>query len=137
VIAVRERVEVKGWGPWSLKAGVTHVRPAAQILDQMVTIRIHLDDCGDGNGPLQVISGSHRQGLLSDTKIQNWSKKEAVSCAVHRGDAILMRPLLLHASSPALHPSHRRVVHLEFAAHELPNGLEWHDRVAPWTAIFS
>jgi hypothetical protein len=36
-----------------------------------------------------------------------------------------MRPLLLHASSPAADPRHRRVIHLEFAAEPLPGGLEW------------
>jgi len=137
VIAVRERVKIAGWGPWSLKAGVTHVRPAAQVLDRMLAIRIHLDDCGLHNGPLRVIPGSHRQGFLSDSQIHDLPKEEAASCVVHRGDAILMRPLLLHASSPALHPSNRRVIHLEFGADELPSGLEWHDRVAPQVVPFS
>ena len=40
-----------------------------------------------------------------------------------------MRPLLVHASSPATVPSRRRVVHLEFAAAELPSPLEWAERV--------
>jgi ectoine hydroxylase-related dioxygenase (phytanoyl-CoA dioxygenase family) len=77
VIAVRERVDVGGWGPWSLKADVIHVRPAAQVSDRMLAIRIHLDDCGHDNGPLRVIPGSHRQGFLSDTRIQDLPKEEA------------------------------------------------------------
>lgn len=129
VIAVRERVDIAGWGPWSRKAGVAHVRPAATVVQEMLAIRIHLDECGEENGPLRVIPDSHRRGFLSDEQIQNWPKESAASCTVHQGDAILMRPLLLHASSPALQPSNRRVVHLEFAAHELPNGATWHDRV--------
>lgn len=129
VIAVRERVEIDSWGPWSCKAGVTHVRPTAQIVQQMLAIRIHLDDCGENNGPMRVLPGTHVGGFLSDGQIQDWPKEPAVSCAVCRGDAILMRPLLLHASSPASQPSNRRVIHLEFAAHELPNGATWHDRV--------
>ena len=129
VIAVRERVDVEGWGPWSRKAGVNHVRPATQILRQMVSLRIHLDDCSASNGPLRVIPGSHAEPFLSDTQIQNWPKESAVTCVVGRGDAILMRPLLLHSSSAASVPSNRRVIHLEFAAHELPNGVQWHDRV--------
>ena len=36
-----------------------------------------------------------------------------------------MRPLLLHASSPSRVPGHRRVVHLDFAAVQLPNGMRW------------
>lgn len=129
VIAVRERVEVGGWGPWSCKAGVHHVRPAAPVIEQMLAFRIHLDDCGRDNGPLRVIAGSHDKGFLSDEQIQAWPKDNAMTCAVRRGDAMLMRPLLLHASSPAAVPSNRRVIHIEFAAHELPNGARWHDCV--------
>ncbi len=131
VIAVRKKVEIEGWGPWSCKAGITHVRPGADVLQQMLAIRLHLDDCGADNGPLRVIPGSDRLGILSDDEVQNWPKDGAVVCSIHRGDAILMRPLLLHASSPALQPSSRRVIHLEFAAQDLPYGAAWHDRVSP------
>jgi len=36
-----------------------------------------------------------------------------------------MRPLLLHGSSAAKAPNGRRVVHLEFTADELPDGIRW------------
>jgi hypothetical protein len=129
VIAVREKFLIEGWGPWSSKADVIHVRPELAVLQQMLAIRIHLDDCGEENGPLRVIPGSHRDGFLSDAQIQKRSKENAVACAALRGDIILMRPLLLHSSPPATKPSNRRVVHLEFAAAELPRGSKWHDRV--------
>lgn len=129
VIAVREKLEIDGWGPWSSKAGLVHVRPALAVLQQMLAIRIHLDDCAEDNGPLRIIPGSHRYGILSDAEIQDRSKESTVACAVSRRDAILMRPLLLHSSPPAMRPSNRRVVHLEFAAHDLPSGAEWQDRV--------
>jgi ectoine hydroxylase-related dioxygenase (phytanoyl-CoA dioxygenase family) len=129
VIAVGEKLDIEGWGPWSSKADVIHVRPAPAVLQQMLAIRIHLDDCGEDNGPLRVIPGSHREGILSDSEIQNRSKECAVACAVRRGDTIVMRPLLLHSSAPATKPSNRRVVHLEFAAADLPHGAEWQDRV--------
>jgi len=129
VIAVREKLHIEGWGPWSSKADVIHVRPTLAVLQQMLAIRIHLDDCGEDNGPLRVIPGSYRDGILSDSEIQNRSKESAVACGVLRGDAILMRPLLLHSSPPATKPSNRRVVHLEFAAAELPHGARWQDHV--------
>lgn len=129
VIAVRERKDVPGWGPWSVKDGVLHVRPPAEVLARMLAVRVHLDDCGEQNGPLRVIPWSHSHGLLSNADIVTWEKQGAVTCAVRRGDAILMRPLLLHASSPATAPTNRRVIHIEFAAEELPNGVEWHERV--------
>ncbi len=129
VIAVREKLIIEGWGPWSTKADVIHVRPELAVLRQMLAIRIHLDDCGEDNGPVRVIPGSHRDGFLTDAEIRNRSKENAVACAVLRGDTILMRPLLLHSSPPATKPSNRRVLHLEFAAAELPHGAKWQDRV--------
>jgi ectoine hydroxylase-related dioxygenase (phytanoyl-CoA dioxygenase family) len=75
VIAVRQKVDVEGWGPWSCKAGVTHVRPSAAIVEQMLAIRIHLDECGEDNGPLRVIPNTHTRGFLSDREIQGWPKK--------------------------------------------------------------
>ncbi len=46
-------------------------------------------------------------------------------CVLPRGGALLMRPLLLHASSPATGPGHRRVLHIEYASGPLPGGLKW------------
>ncbi len=126
MIAVRDRRQVPGYDPWSIKAGVQHVQPPASVLERMVTLRLHLDDCGQTNGPLQVLPGSHRFGKLEDGKITEICRRTpAVSCVARPGDALLMRPLLLHASAPAREPGHRRVIHLEFAAGELDGGLEW------------
>jgi ectoine hydroxylase-related dioxygenase (phytanoyl-CoA dioxygenase family) len=128
-IAVRERREVAGFGPWSEKAGVVHVQPPAAVLERMVTVRLHLDPCGPENGPVQVIPGSHRAGRLSADEIQRRRAERAPEPAcIGSGGALLMRPLLLHASSPSSLPAHRRVIHLEFAADDLPGGLEWHGR---------
>ncbi len=129
VIAVAEPHEVSGWGPWSIKDGVHHVRPISELMSRMLAIRIHLDHCGSDNGPLRVIPSSHRRGFLSDSEIREYPKDGAVSCTASRGEALLMRPLLLHSSSAAKTANTRRVVHLEFAADELPCGLTWRDRV--------
>lgn len=128
-IAVRERREVEGFGPWSEKAGVVHVQPPAAVLERMVTVRLNLDPCGPANGPVNVIAGSHRHGRLPADEVRRRRTEEpAVSTCLGAGGVLLMRPLLLHASSPSTSPAHRRVVHLEFAADELPGGLEWHGR---------
>jgi ectoine hydroxylase-related dioxygenase (phytanoyl-CoA dioxygenase family) len=125
-IAVKERVEVPGFGLWSQKAGVTHVQPPREVLEEMLTIRLHLDVCDETNGPLRVLPGSHTQGKMTPEEIKEYRQQtEPVICVSPRGGALLMRPLLLHASSPALSPKHRRVLHLEFAATRLPSGLEW------------
>lgn len=125
-IAVAERVEVAGFTGWSVKEDVVHVHPPAGVLENLVTLRLHLDHCGPDNGPLRVLAGSHRTGRLGAAKIAGWRDRvPAAECVVPRGGALLLRPLLLHASSAARQPGHRRVLHLEYAAAELPGGLRW------------
>lgn len=125
-IAVRARVEVEGFGPWSVKAGVVYVQPPARVLEGMLAVRLHLDDCDDANGPLKVLPGTHLSGRLGAEEIARRREWVApVACLVERGGAVLMRPLLLHSSPAPRLPRRRRVVHLEFAATPLPCGLEW------------
>jgi hypothetical protein len=125
-IAVRRRVEIAGFGPWSIKAGVPHVQPPVGVLRDMLAIRLHLDDCGPDNGPLRVLPGSHAEGVLSPEQVEAWRRRvPPVACCVPAGGAMLMRPLLLHASSPAVTPGHRRVIHLEYGGGDLPGDLEW------------
>ncbi|HZK82530.1 MAG TPA: phytanoyl-CoA dioxygenase family protein [Humisphaera sp.] len=129
-IAAKCRMDVEGFGPWSVKAGVPHVQPPASVLANMLTLRLHLDDCNEDNGPLRVIPGSHAAGILSSDMIADFRRRvSAVSCICRAGDVMLMRPLLLHASSVATSPRHRRVVHIEYAVGDLPAVLEWHE----WT----
>lgn len=130
-IAVRERADAAGFGPWSEKDGVVHVQPPAELLERMLAVRVHLDDCGRENGPVRVLPRSHRVGRLSAAAIDDWRRGgEPVDCLAERGGILAFRPLLLHASSAATVAAHRRVVHIEFAADELPPPLEWHARVA-------
>lgn len=125
-IAVQERVEAAGYGPWTVKEGIPSVQPPTEILESMVTLRIHLDDCAKDNGPLRVIPGSHKLGRLSAEAIDQLARASpGVDCTVGKGGVLVMRPLLLHASSPSGTPIHRRVVHLDFANRELPCGLRW------------
>jgi ectoine hydroxylase-related dioxygenase (phytanoyl-CoA dioxygenase family) len=125
-ICVVERLEAPGFGPWTVKAGVHHVQPPADVLEKMIAVRIHLDDCREDNGALRVLPRTHSTGRLNPQQIEEARAKiQPVTLAMHRGGALFMRPLLLHASAPAVQPAHRRVVHLEFAAEQLPFGLRW------------
>ena len=126
-VAVAEKREAAGFGPWSEKAGVVHVQPPASVLERMLTVRLHLDDCDETNGPVQVLPGTHREGRLTNEQIQRYRQEiESVVCTTPSGGALLMHPLLLHASSASQAPRHRRVIHLEYAADALPGGLQWH-----------
>lgn len=127
-LAVRSRAEVPGFGPWSLKDGIPHVQPPVELLQKMLTLRIHLDDANEFNGALRVLPGSQRLGRLASEQIQELRAQQPdVLCAASAGDALLMRPLLLHASSRSAGTSHRRVLHIEYAAFALPPGLQWHE----------
>jgi ectoine hydroxylase-related dioxygenase (phytanoyl-CoA dioxygenase family) len=129
-VALRERGDVPGWGPWSVKAGVVHVQPPYDVLEKMLTVRLHLDSCGVDNGPLRVLPGTHKLGRLAHNQIAGLRNQipEDV-CIAGSGSVLLMRPLLLHASSDASQPGHRRVLHLEYAEGILPYPLEWYEQV--------
>lgn len=125
-LAVRTRCDLPGWSNWTVKRGVVHVQPPSEVLSRMVTLRLHLDDCPTDNGPLRLIPESHRHGILRRDQIMAEAQKQPQTIIAGVGDALFMRPLILHASSPALTPSHRRVLHLEFApASLLPRELQW------------
>jgi ectoine hydroxylase-related dioxygenase (phytanoyl-CoA dioxygenase family) len=128
-VSVRERRDADGFGPWTMKDGVLHVQPPADVMSGMLAIRLHLDESGPDNGPLRVIPGSHKQGRLSAKQLASLRKEAAVTCCVPKGGALLMRPMLIHASSRCVIQKPRRVIHLEFGATELPQGLEWHERL--------
>jgi ectoine hydroxylase-related dioxygenase (phytanoyl-CoA dioxygenase family) len=125
-IAVRQRLDVPGFTGWSVKEGIPHAQAPAKVLEQMLTVRIHLDDCDEHNGALSVLPGSHKLGLLDSAAIDRCKASiPATPCAIPRGGILLMRPLLLHSSTRAKNPSHRRVLHLEYSSARLPFGLEW------------
>jgi ectoine hydroxylase-related dioxygenase (phytanoyl-CoA dioxygenase family) len=125
-IAVQTRIDLPDFRGWSVKAGVVHVQPPAEVLEQVLTMRIHLDAADEANGALAVIPGSHRQGFLSEDAVEDQLQTQPqVLCTMPVGGVLLMRPLLLHASARAHNQAHRRIVHLEWAASELPGGLRW------------
>jgi ectoine hydroxylase-related dioxygenase (phytanoyl-CoA dioxygenase family) len=124
-IAVRKRRDLEGFRAWTMKECIVSVQPPAEVMDGMMAIRLHLDKSGVDNGPLRVIGGSHLHGRLSVREIQEISKESAVTCCVPEGGAVLMRPMVVHASSQCEMAKPRRVIHLEFVAQELPSGLEW------------
>ena len=125
-IAVRGKVDVEGFRAWSIKAGITHVQPPVAVLEQMLTLRVHLDDTAEANGALRVLPGTHRYGRFDPEQIQYWKRRQnPATCSVKRGGVVLMRPLLLHSSLSSLNPTHRRVLHFEYASVDLPARLDW------------
>lgn len=111
----------------TVKAGVPHVIAGDDVLARMLTLRIHLDQVTDENGPLRVIPGSH-----ASSSSEGEGADKAVTIYAAPGDVLAMRPLITHCSGASLPNTtlHRRLLHLEFAADAtLADHFEWHDFV--------
>lgn len=125
-VCVTQRFDAPDWGPWSRKAGVWHVQPPLAVLQNMITLRLHLDAATTENGCLKLIPGSHRGGLLSAEQVAAYVETHAATYVeASAGDALLMRPHLLHASEKAARPAARRILHFEYVSHDLPPGIGW------------
>lgn len=125
-VVVKDRQEVDGFGPWSVKAGLRHVAPPFDVLEAMTTIRIHLDPVDEDNAPLLFLPGSHRMGRLSEADVKVVAEQTPASvCLANRGDIWLYATPVVHASKPATKPSRRRVLQVDFAHTPLPGGPEW------------
>ncbi|WP_129021140.1 phytanoyl-CoA dioxygenase family protein [Edaphocola flava] len=128
MITVAEKTEIDGYGPWSNKPGQYTVQPPVELLERMYTVRIHLDDTDAQNGALKVISGSHIQGVYRPELI-DWNTNKEVQCFVPAGGAMLMKPLLLHSSARSIGQKRRRVLHIELSNQDLPQPLEWSEKL--------
>lgn len=128
-INLKKKKETSGFKNWRVKPERVVVQPTQKILENIFTIRIHLDDCTKQNGALRVIDNSHQKGVID---IKEWIKEKVGHeqiCEVKKGGIMLMKPLLLHASKRTENQKNRRVIHIEFTDQELPNGLEWKEKI--------
>jgi hypothetical protein len=138
IIPVAARVAHPALKGWSIKHGQHFVQAPESVLEQMLALRLHLDDCSADNGALRIITGSHRHGILSTARIAalNEDQSRTITCTARMGDVWAMRPLALHASSRVgahfatnemdeSQHNKRRVLHFVFAPPNLPYGLAW------------
>jgi ectoine hydroxylase-related dioxygenase (phytanoyl-CoA dioxygenase family) len=125
-LPLRERRELPEWGPWSVIDGVIYAHAPASALSRVVALRLHLDDSTSENGPLRVLPGTHTRGVLSDAAIRGLSAQiKAFECVVPRGGILVMRPLIVHASSKSRSTKQRRALHIEYSsAASVADGLE-------------
>lgn len=125
-IAVAKQRLLPEYGPWSNKDGSPHVQPPVSLLENMVTIRLHLDETPMTNGALRVIPGSHRNGKIGVNLLRDLDKNDSVTCECSPGDVLLMSPLILHSSRRSELPARRRIVHFEYGRDEdLDDSLTW------------
>lgn len=116
-LPILEKIDSPGWGPWSFKEGIQYAHAPASALDQVLALRLHLDDSTEINGPLRVLAGTHRLGALADNEVERIAtERQPVECLVPKGGIIAMRPLIVHASSKSRSEIPRRVLHIEYCA---------------------
>ncbi|SJZ31614.1 Phytanoyl-CoA dioxygenase (PhyH) [Enhydrobacter aerosaccus] len=125
-IAVVERRDTEGFGPWTIKAGMPHVEPPAALQAAMITLRVHLDPVDENNAPLLVAPGSHRMGRIPQADIPLVVRHRGIlTCPAEAGDVWIYSTPILHASEAAACPRRRRVLQIDYAATDLPGGLQW------------
>ena len=126
VIAVQSRHDVEGFGNWSDKRGFWHCEPPLSLFDQMRFVRVHLDDCDDTNGAMEIAQGSEAEGLVPAASAKTVAERyQAELCTARRGDIQILPMLVLHRSLPSKTQSARRALRLDYAAFELPLPLTW------------
>ncbi len=125
-IAVRARLEMDGFGAWTVKSGIVHVEPPFALLERMLTLRIHLDAAGPDNAPLLVVRGSHLAGRIAEPDISGIAgSDDAFACLAEAGDIWAYSATILHASTRSRAPARRRVLQISYSEDDLPGGLEW------------
>jgi hypothetical protein len=127
-ISVDKKVEIENFGPWTVKQNQYAVQPPLDILKNIFTVRIHLDDTDENNGALKVIAKSHLKGIYRPETI-DWKTEAETICKVPRGGLMIMKPLLLHSSSKTTNNKKRRVIHIEFSNVKLPTEIQWAEKL--------
>ncbi|WP_417353426.1 phytanoyl-CoA dioxygenase family protein [Flavobacterium alkalisoli] len=127
-ISVDKKTEIENFGPWTVKQNQFAVQPPIEILENIFTIRIHLDDTDENNGALKVIPGSHLKKIYRPETI-DWNTEKEVTCNVDKGGVMIMKPLILHSSARTVNNSNRRVIHIEFSNMELPKEIKWAEKL--------
>lgn len=127
-ISVDKKVELENFSFWTTKQNQFAVQPPTEILENIYTIRIHLDDTDENNGALKVIDKSHSKKIYRPETI-DWTTEKETICKVKQGEIMIMKPLLLHSSSRTTNNKKRRVIHIEFSDINLPNELNWSEKL--------
>ena len=127
-ISVDKKKEIAGFTNWTIKQNQFSVQPPLAILQNIITLRIHLDQADENNGALKVIPGSHLKEIYRPETI-DWTLETEATCSVSKGGIMLMKPLLLHSSGRTTNNMQRRVIHIELSDQELPEELAWAERL--------
>jgi ectoine hydroxylase-related dioxygenase (phytanoyl-CoA dioxygenase family) len=97
-----------------IRDGVVYAELDARTLAGLLALRIHFDPTDGDIGALCVVPGSHRSGVMTNEQILKVPLDRYVPCAAGAGDVLVLRPLLLHRSSPSRGDGQLRVLHVVY-----------------------
>jgi ectoine hydroxylase-related dioxygenase (phytanoyl-CoA dioxygenase family) len=126
-LALATRIASPEWQSWSNKLGILYAHAPTWALNRVIALRVHLEASTCQNGPLRVIPGSQRAGVLTDQEVLDYARSDRqLTCPIPRGGVLAMRPLLIHSSSKSdRDQSSRRVLHIEYGdSLELRPGIQ-------------
>lgn len=86
------------------------------VYDQLLVVRLSLDDCTFFDGALKLCPSSYKHGVLTPYEVRGHSLRPFSSPEMKAGDVLLMHPLTIHASAASTTGKRRRVLHSVFAA---------------------
>src|SRR6476620_6712573 len=90
-IAVKRKIETKGYDNWTVEFGIPHTIPSKEILDKRLSVRIHLDDCFIENGTILIAPKSHKFGIFKDkAEIERITANETLYCEIRKGGALFI-----------------------------------------------
>ena len=111
------RVDSGHFSDWTEQQDIPHARASSALLNSMLAVRLHIDDCGAGDGELYVVPGSHRAADIDAAQIR---------CTGTRGSAVVMSPMVLRTSPRSQSLKTRRVLYFLFGPSDLPDGARWY-----------
>lgn len=83
-ISVDKKIELENYVNWTFKKGQNGVQPPIKILQDTITIRVHLDKTDKHNGALKVIPKSHSKGIIR-AESKDWNIENEFICEVVKG----------------------------------------------------
>ena len=120
VVAVRQRIDVEGYGKWTNKQAFWHCEGPETLLSKMIFVRVHLDAQTAQNGAMELALGSHRNGYVPADKAHALANScEIEACLAEPGDVLIVHALTLHRSGSANVPTARRALRIDYAPRSL------------------
>ena len=132
VIATQERHELPGFRNWSQKESAWHCEPPEEILNQMLFVRVHMDDTNAESGAMEIAAGSHAAGLVkSDEAAEVAARYPTEVCTAARGDILILPMLTLHRSLAAPNPTARRVFRFGLCVYGIAISVKLGELIGP------